>query len=239
MKTHDICLPLSSNITPATGNSHASRKLRVLLLSPSSMSEQKLPFTIERIRRFASLTGGRDLVIVFLLYSGNATFEEASTEGMVAYAKLQAEMMDHGEIPSIPILPLPKLGGLASLLKGHQTALSAPRASKSQRSRVTSFDLLRHCSIDPPMSESAAFMLTGLFANLREIANACSMVSTPQRSSSPSGGLSGVHATMQSTADTTVYDDEIAQSKLRSFRQLTSEDQYHKLLDFWTAEFAA
>ncbi|KAF2164149.1 hypothetical protein M409DRAFT_56855 [Zasmidium cellare ATCC 36951] len=213
------------------------------------MSEANLTPTIERIRRFAALTGGKDLVMVFLLYPGYSTSEEVSNDGMVAYARLQAEMMNHTEIPSIPILPLPKLDGLANILKSHQIAWSTPQATNKKPSRATPFDLLRQCSNHPPMSEAAAFLLTDLFSNLREIADACTNASPDFASSSPIAGMNDKTGTIQAMDEayemdgtfpannTQATDDGSAHGKLEFFRDLQGDAQYRDLVEFWTVEY--
>ncbi|KAI6905550.1 hypothetical protein KC318_g5907 [Hortaea werneckii] len=69
LDTHDLALPLQPYLDPRTGHALAARQLRLLLLSSSAVAEAQLEATIERIQRFASLTGGKDLAIVFLLAS--------------------------------------------------------------------------------------------------------------------------------------------------------------------------
>ncbi|KAK4498714.1 hypothetical protein PRZ48_009224 [Zasmidium cellare] len=249
LRTHDVALSLSSRLDPATGNSRAARLLRVLLLSPSTTSDTKLPSTLERILRFAALTGGKGLAIVFLLSPADEMGTKASADGMAAYAKLQAEMLNHTEIPFIPILPLPKLEDLANLLKSHQTALSSPQVSNKKGQGVTPFDLLRQCSNQPPMSEAAAFMLTDLFSDLREVAEACTTSTTDLSSSSPSR----IDRTTQTSADASMYelrDADLAgsklmkdrsrgQSKLKSFRELQGDARCRDLIEFWNEEFPA
>lgn len=227
LRTHDLALPLSPS-----SSSGGARQLRVLLLSPSNISDNNSPTTLKRIHRFASLTGGRDLAIVFLLYPGDETTQDASTAGMVAYAKLQAEMMNLVELLSIPILPLPKLDGLSNILKSHRGALMAPRPYQ-KAPRATTFDLLRDCSINPPLGQSEAFILTDLFPGLQSLAKACT---TTQQATGAAGSFS--LEDLSPTNKTTPADNS-ASDRLESFRNLQGEAAYSDLVEFWNVEYAA
>jgi hypothetical protein len=84
-------------------------------MAPSWTLESNLPNTLDRIHRFASLTGGQDLATVFLLnppktssfisvkdLTSAGSDPEAGTKGVLAYAKLQASLLSRSDIPHIP-----------------------------------------------------------------------------------------------------------------------------------------
>lgn len=194
LTTHDLALPMSPNTGADAGR---TRHLRALLFSPSAANEDVLPQSVERIRRFASLTGGQDLAIVFLLdppadtsftsarsVNEKTTSQPSGEDGVVAYTKLQAALFDYADIPHIPILLLPSLDGLPGLLKSHIATVTKPKPRPQPQ--VTPFDLLQLCTANPPMPQQTAFILSDLFPNLRELAAACTAVSSVPNSSSPS-----------------------------------------------------
>lgn len=176
------------------------------------MAEAQLEATIERIQRFASLTGGKDLAIVFLLASPppaqptapiiansfttarklaqqtaqlSADSERGNIDGVVAWTKLQAELTNRSDIPYIPILPLTALCQLPQLVQKHVAALNTPSHPAPKQS-VNTFDLLQKCTSNPPMDRQTAYCLSDLFVNIEELAAACTEISSASQSSSPS-----------------------------------------------------
>ena len=250
--THDVEIKFGTAVDASTGNTLPARQLRVLLLSPSTVSETQIESTFERIQHFASLTGGEDLAIVFLLnppparnfvpaiqLATDSSDDAARMKGMLAYSKLQAEMMNHTEIPYIPILPLCTLEGLPQLLNKHATNLT--RTPPTQKPAATSFELLKLCTANPPMSEQTAYILSDLFVDLRDLAMTCLAVTSAPNSSSPSA-----RAAVSSQANG-VYDlglemstqesDITATGKLKRLRDLVGEQKFRDIVDFWKEEW--
>lgn len=238
-------------MNPQTGNSLPARRLRVLLLSTSAVHEAMLEHTFKRTHRFAALTGGEDLAIVFLLnpppartfisakqHAADFSDDTANIDAIHAYSKLQAEMMNHSEIPHMPILPLCKLDGLPQLLSKHVANLNRP--PPTQKAATTSFELLKLCTANPPMSEHTSYILSDLFVNLRDLATTCSAVTSAPNSSSPS-----VRAAF-SQADG-IYDlgfgmstqgsDVPPTGKLKRLRDLVGEQECRNVVDFWKEEW--
>ena len=177
------------------------------------MAEAQLEATIERIQRFASLTGGKDLAIVFLLAPPpplaqptspiiansfttarklaqqtaqlSADSERGNIDGVVAWTKLQAELTNRSDIPYVPILPLTALRQLPQLVQKYVAALNTPSHPAPKQS-VNTFDLLQQCTSNPPMDRQTAYCLSDLFVNLEELAAACTGISSAPQSSSPS-----------------------------------------------------
>ena len=253
LNTHDLALPIAANADPKRSSLTATRRLRVLLFSPSATTSEKLQQTVERIRRFAALTGGQDLAIVFLLNPPKDTFFTSAKglkedtadvlsgqDGMIAYTKFQATLLDHGDIPHVPILPLTSLDTLPELLRKHVEALSQP--PQKTKPPTTPFALLQLCTANPPMYQQTAFILSDLFPNLQELAKACTSVSSAPNSSSPSvravGGSfqvigaqgSGLEMSMQ-------YSDDRAASNMKQLRDLVGEQEFADIVDFWSEEY--
>ncbi|KAK0818945.1 hypothetical protein LTR02_003296 [Friedmanniomyces endolithicus] len=255
LETHDIAIPLGAILDPTTGIATTTQHLRYLLLAPSSVDQRQIGVTLNRIQHFASLTGGQDLAIVFLLQPPPATTiipakqllddasncSKSSSDGMYAYTSLQAALMDRSDIPYIPILPLATLSTLPDLLKrdASSRARSPPKAiSKLPRS----LNLLRLCTANPPMPQQTAYMLSDLFPNLRDLAMACTNISSAPGSSSPSARAA---ASLLSSQDTEMFGMSTQASyaggygKLKRLRDLVGEQQCMDVVDFWREEWTA
>ncbi|GAB1740191.1 hypothetical protein NU219Hw_g5307t1 [Hortaea werneckii] len=279
LDTHDLALPLQPFLNPKTGHALAARQLRVLLLSLPVVAEAQLEATIERIQRFASLTGGKDLAIIFLLtYSPppvqltapiatnsfttarqlaqktahlSANSERGNLDGVMAWTKLQAELTNRSDIPYIPILPLTALDKLPQLLHKHIAALNSPSHPVPKPSANT-FDLLQQCTSTPPMDRQTAYCLSDVFANMAELAAACTAISSAPQSSSPSAraaARASVEANSQFPANDMMEDpatwtsqssgvgDDDGRMKLKQLRDLVGEKQCIEVVDFWKEEW--
>lgn len=174
------------------------------------------------------------------------TTSNNDTEGVYAYSRLQAELMDRTDVPNVPILPLATLGGLATLLKKHVASLTRARAPPTTTApSATAFEALQLCTANPPMPQQTAYILSDLFANIKELAEVCTSVSSAPNSSSPSAraaALTGVAASSQmddlygaSTQGTEIGDS--AHVKLKRLRDLVGEQQCIDVVDFWKEEW--
>lgn len=232
LATHDIAL----YVGPKTG--HNTRQLRVLLLSPSTVSEHKLERTVERIQHLAHLTGAQDIAIAFLVSPpAGAQFASArtlvgpaehhGTNGMLAYCKLQAELISHTDL-NVPILPLPTLEALPAFLQSQLAAIAGP--IRVQPPVTTPFHLLQHCTAAPPLRRDTAFLLSDTFENVKDLAEGCCMVlsSAPEFSSSSSfeEPISGSES------------EEDARKKLKQLRDLIDTNEWENLVVFWQKEWA-
>ncbi len=251
MATHDLEIPINTSPNPRNGNTTPSRRLRVLLLAPSAVSEAKLAETFERVSHFASLTGGEDVAIVFLLHPpqtsnfvsakhlANGTEDPSTkTEGVYAYSKLQAEMIHRSDIPYVTTLPLSSLEELPALLKRHIAHLSRPPLQ--QKPAATSFELLQLCTANPPMAQQTAFILSDLFTDLRDLATTCTTVNSAPDSSSPSerAGLSQMSGAFDSSNGlSSQFFEANATSKLKRLRDLVGDQECCDIVDFWKEEW--
>ncbi|KAK4965586.1 hypothetical protein LTR66_003677 [Elasticomyces elasticus] len=186
LDTHDIEVSVKSLADPVTGNTRTTRQLRFLLLSPSSTSDVELQNTLERVARFAALTGGQDIAIVFLLsHHAAASFVSARSlahgiggitdpcDGMHAYMKLQAELFTRDDIPNVSILPLAKPEGLPTLIKNHVKTLAKPKFLHPRP--VDCSKMLAHCSSTPPLGQFAVDVVSDYFPSLRHLATAATV----------------------------------------------------------------
>ena len=248
LETHDLEVPLQSQTDARTGHTISTRQLRALLLSRSAVADEKLRATFERIEHFASLTGGEDLVFIFLLNPPPAsTFvsakdlseannnDMADTDAIAAYSKLQAELINHADIPHIPVLPILTVANLSETISKHTTALQS-QPPKQRAPATSSFSLLKLCTANPPMSEQTAYVLSDLFKDLKDLAFACSTVSSAPNSSSPSARAAGFPSSFSYDINTQSSDSNAA-SRLKRLRDLIGEQECHDIIDFWKEEW--
>lgn len=248
LTTHDLAIPLSPNTRP---DARRTRQLLALLFAPSATTEDTLSQSIERIRHFACLTGGQDLVIVFLLNPPENTLftsakgigekdtsRHSGEDGVVAYTKLRAALLDYADIPHIPILLLTSPDSLSGLMKSHIASLTKPKPK--QQPQVTPLHLLQLCTANPPMPQQTAFILSDLFPNLRELAVACTTASSGPNSSSLSVRAAGLSSQVTGSQGTQVSDTEgydRALSKIKQLRDLVGEEQCAGIVEFWREEW--
>ena len=253
LETHDLAIPLPATLNASTSNAEPTRELRVLLLAPSWTLEATLPKTLDRIHHFASLTGGQDLAIVFLLNPPKTSSfvsvkdltsadsdPDAETKGVLAYARLQASLLSRSDIPHIPILPLASVESLAGLLTKTITALS--RTPQHTSASTTPFGMLQLSTTEPPMERQTAYFATDCFANLRELAVACTEPPTEPTSSSPSFGTGGSGFSPSSAGGQfgnigTASRGRGTEEGLRQLRALVGEQRYTELVEFWLDEW--
>jgi hypothetical protein len=249
--THDISISLEVNIDPKSGFKRATRQLRLLLLSPSAVADGNIEASMERIHRFAHLAT-EPVAIVFLLHPPRETrFQPArladthdpGVQGTLAYAKLQAELMNHIDIPSIPILPVVTLDALPEALKNHAALVTKP--SHTLLSPSTSSDLLRLCTLAHPMSQQTANLFSDVFGNLRDVAEGMTNPASDMPSSSP-GAIADL-ALAQLSRSMNQYDengglglassDGSSEGKLDTLRHLVGDEEFGALVDFWQEEY--
>jgi hypothetical protein len=222
-------------------------------MAPSWTLESNLPSTLDRIHRFACLTGGQDLAIVFLLnppktssfisvkdLTSASSASEAGTKGVLAYAKLQASLLPRGDIPHIPILPLASLEGLPALLTKYATALS--RTPQRVPASTSPFEMLQLSTTEPPMDRQTAYFATDCFTSLRDLAMVCTEPVAEPTSSSPSfgadrgaasqAGFAGYHGLLGNA-----HREHDAAERLRQLRELIGEQHYTELVEFWLEEW--
>lgn len=240
LDTHDLTIPIRPSPVLDVDSTHANRQLRVLLLSPTSTSDVNLSDTLDRIHHFGSLTGGRDLVIIFLLnppktltfistkgLTDTNTTYETNSDGVLAYAKIQATLHERQDIPHVPILPLAAVESLPQLLKKHLAAISHnPIPTKPVAS---SFEMLQLCTTEAPMDRQTAYFATDCFSNLRELALACAQPDMEIGSSSPSH---------ERASSGMLFDGNGAYgSKMMNMQSLVGPEKCKELVDFWAAEW--
>lgn len=248
---------MQPSIDPETGNTLQTRRLRLLLLSPSAVTDTKLGDTLERIQRFAALTGGEDLAIVFVLYpqkdmsfvsvkalTTDNTTNDAGANGMYAYTKLQAALFSDAAIPHIPTLPLADIQGLPETLVKHTATLEKaamskhtthPTMKKNTSKPTTPFDLLQLCTAEPPMTKHTALVAADVFTDLADLAATCTSVTTAPAASSPSMRASQVNSSQTAAERGWVSPD--CEEKMRRLRTLLGEKECQNLIDFWAEEW--
>jgi hypothetical protein len=212
-----------------------------------------LPTTLDRIHRFASLTGGQDLAIVFLLnpaktssfisvkdLTSASTDPEAGTKGVLAYAQLQASLLPRSDIPHIPTLPLASVEGLPALLTNYATGVS--RTPQRVPASTSPFEMLQLSTTEPPMDRQTAYFATDCFTSLRDLAVVCTEPVAEPTSSSPSFGADRGAASQSGFAghhghQVHAYQGHDTAERLRQLRELVGEQRYAELVEFWLEEW--
>jgi hypothetical protein len=215
--------------------------------------EFNLPNTLDRIHRFASLTGGQDLAIVFLLnppktssfmsvkdLTSTSSDPEAGTKGVLAYAKLQASLLPRSDIPHISILPLASLESLPGLLTNYATGVS--RTPQRVPVSTSPFEMLQLSTTESPMDRQTAYFATDCFTDMRDLAVVCTEPVAEPTSSSPSfgadrgaasqSGIAGCHGHLGHA-----HREHDAAERLRQLRELVGEQRYTELVEFWLEEW--
>jgi hypothetical protein len=219
---------------PKTNNvTNPKRLLRLLLLSPNNMSEERLSATIERTQHFIALTGGLDVAIVLSL-STSKPFSSAKDllsapelegmEGLRSYALLQAQFMTRSELAWVPILPLAKLDGIVELIKTHAQSISRPKPKPS--SAIRPLDMLAHCSYDPPLPPLAVNLASDVFSSLRDVAQAA-LAHYEDPAVHDSGGIT--------SSDDSLRSDRYGFTVLKE--QLDTE-VIKSMVDFWVGDWS-
>ncbi|KAI4719110.1 hypothetical protein E4T48_04645 [Aureobasidium sp. EXF-10727] len=232
LESHDIAVPIPDFPKPIP-NTKSNRVLRLLLISPNNMSEDKLPTTIARIQHFMALTGGLDVAIILSL-SASKPFSSAkdlmndsqvdNMDGVNSYSRLQAELMTRPELTWVPILPLAKLDGIVELVKTHVQAISRPKPKPS--SAVRPLDMLAHCSPDRPLPPLAVNLASDVFSSLKHV---CQDALAHQRNSSnqDSGEIASSDDSLQSH-----------ESPFSVLAEQLNKDIVESMIEFWTGDWA-
>ncbi|KAI9723180.1 MAG: hypothetical protein M1828_004283 [Chrysothrix sp. TS-e1954] len=197
---------LPTTTTPATAaatGTATAQTLKILLLSPSSLPSDPAPTSpasaplLERLTHFSALTGGRDVLIVFLLHEACSISPSTSTStssnratstsipgpstGLSAHAQLTTLLFHHA-LP-IPLIPLTSPPALLPTLKTYLTTLTRPlptppepaHAHAKANKAITL--LLPLATATPPphhrLTEHQVLRLTDLVGSVRELARVC------------------------------------------------------------------
>ncbi|KAK8162819.1 hypothetical protein BKA80DRAFT_310294 [Phyllosticta citrichinensis] len=220
LETHDLAVPLPSQ----------QGHLLVLLLSPRSVKTDHLPSTFERIHRFSTLNGGTHSVILFLLHPDETQRQsiQLTTEritvvrpspchgshaAMDAYHRLKGAL-DDSSSSTPPILPVPAISGLESLLRSYMRHLENPQPTRppSRPLSEAALDILPHCTAGiGPLPRDAVIALTDMFPSLKDIAAAA-------------------------TADP---NDPACREAWAKMVEEMGEENAQKTIDFWRTEWVA
>lgn len=222
-----------------------------MLFSRSSVSDATLSETVQRIQHFASLTGGEDLIIIFLLnpptgstfvsakeLTKNSDRDFAEGEAIAAYSKLEAELINHSEIPYIALRPILKLDDLPETIAKQMSSMKGKLQMRKPLAR--SIELLRLCTANPPMSEQTAYLLTDIFADLNDLATACFTISSVPSSGSPSAraaAFQSSHISDFEPSTSTQTSGNRAAARLKRLRDLVGEQECQEIIDFWKDEW--
>jgi hypothetical protein len=206
----------------------------VILLSPTSTTAANSPHTLDRIHHFAGLTGGQGLIIVFLLFQSSGNTTNASIDPTLAFTQLQASLLPRTDIPYIPILPISTLVDLPDLLLKHASALSHRHQQPLApfKNIPKPLELLELATTEPPLDRETVYSVTDCFANLRELAMACT---------EPGADLRGLQQSSDGFEELRSEGGHgkvaTATERLRELRDLTGGQKFNEISDFWAEEW--
>jgi hypothetical protein len=138
-------------------------ELRFLVITPSSFSTARKEETVARVRKLASMTGGKQCAILFLLAPANMV-EHASP--LHAFNEFQILLMESRL--NVPLLPLDNTSSLAKVA----IAFAMPHSGKIPPVRArkldTSLDLIPYLG---RLSRETVLALADLTTCLRDVAS--------------------------------------------------------------------
>ncbi|KAL1383785.1 hypothetical protein HDK64DRAFT_40443 [Phyllosticta capitalensis] len=197
----------------------------VLIVTPGSVEPERLATTVERVRRFATLKGGNDSAILFLLQPLGKTIPTYFLDGGVGrtvpvlpasrdpspiepYDRFKTAL-DANSISAPPILLAPSNQSVEPVLKafiGGQQSTHPPSFAESFN---TALDILPHCTAaTEPLDRETIFCLTDLFPCLRDLAYSST-------------------------------DDKEAQELLKGMNKIVGQQAVQDVIDFWREEWVA
>ncbi|KAF2404037.1 hypothetical protein EJ06DRAFT_547086 [Trichodelitschia bisporula] len=151
LQTHDLQIPLSRN-----------DHLSILIVSPDGMSSSREASTIIRIERLAALTGCAHTLIVFLF---PAIDVHARAPAANALSALQLRLcMLALNVPAVVLDSPEKLGALVTQYRESRRQ-NGPKPQVLDR-----LDLVRSCTMAPPMSDAALLRLTEAYPSFADMA---------------------------------------------------------------------
>ncbi|KAH8160670.1 hypothetical protein CIB48_g7588 [Xylaria polymorpha] len=141
--THDVAIPLSSQ-----------RVFRAIFISPRDVASTE---SLNRIERLHNLNGGQDSGLIFLLKD-----DDAQQNAMHALMTLQLQLIDHWELPVIPVKSVAAIEASLATLR-HQL-MAASRKPPGPAS-----SLLPFCSDREPLANHTINVLTDLTSDFRDL----------------------------------------------------------------------
>lgn len=239
LDTHDVAIPLLHATDTLGLDCGVKRCMRFLLLSPTCASDKDITATLSRIHHFASLTGGIDVALILILELPlGTTSQQPSVEaqasnaaGVHAYAKLQAELLALVDMPSIPVLPLLTVSGLPELLRTYTQQRNGPKKDQTViRPMLSSIDLLKQCTTDPPLPSLAVNLATDTFRSLAHLSAESNRIKAVGSESVELG---------QPWASSNESDHSEAEGGFAVLREQLGEGVVMSMVDYWAEEWAA
>lgn len=114
-------------------------------------------------------------MLAFLLITKGLEPVQDTTRTAMPLVALQAELLSQSDLNHVQVLPLATITQLPGLLRRY-VSINALTQSTARTPRVNTFDILRSCTITPPMNETLAYFITDVFISINELATACARV---------------------------------------------------------------
>jgi hypothetical protein len=160
--THDLVIPIVPSEKIET------RHLRCVLVTPSSVSNDKIQSTLDRIEHLASITGGVSIAIILLLSSPQGS-EPTDPTGVCAYSTLSSALFSQADIASVPILPVNDAASIPEVIQAFMNGLKKGREAAVAAPSVRPIEVLPYCSTTQ-LDQHSTFLLTDVFESVKDMA---------------------------------------------------------------------
>ncbi|PNS20246.1 hypothetical protein CAC42_5696 [Sphaceloma murrayae] len=161
---HDIAI--GTSLARSHDSVNEGRFVRFVLLSGQDLCDGESDSTLAKLKRFASLTGGNDIAICFLLGACDATDK---TSGIAGYTALQHLLTKEVDIRKIPTLLCAPTEDVASTIKAHADSLLFKRPAPATARYL---DLLSRCNNGPALNETQTNLTSDHFGSIPDLAYA-------------------------------------------------------------------
>lgn len=208
----------------------------MLLLTPLNLSPASLDATTARLTRFAHLTGGVDLVVVFLLQaqtiSSNGDKEPTTASPTNAHVLLQTLIMRSPDLRGIPILPIAKTSALVEVLRSYITAVTQATLPHPPQKAL---DILPYCTTTGPtrlLTSTLVGVLSDMIPDLKTLARLACLEMPDDGRDMQDEAFRPVDFEMEDHADMVLRRDID-----HALRQMVSEKERVGIWEFWRGEF--
>lgn len=137
--------------------------------------------SISRFRHFASLTGGKDVVVCFVLAidapdkqkNRSRQSDPPGPHGIHAYNELQCKIAEETDVHNVPILLCTTTSEVVSTIKTYIDSISFKRPAPAVQRH---HDLLSECTTVPPLDSYHANLVSDYFGSMHDLVKACVLI---------------------------------------------------------------
>lgn len=157
---------------------------------------------------------------------------ENAAEGVLAYAKLQAEIISEIQTSDVAVYPLATSNDLPDLLR---QLLVTRTTSQLPNCTVSAVDLLPCCTTLPYMQQGSVELLSTLFSDLKQLAAAGTTHSDSH--GSRSRRAQDLQLTKEENEAPTTAERTAVGVQLHSLHDAVGEDEFRSIMNFWKEDW--